>query len=224
MFRDTCYKNRDSIYGVWVYTLISNDQQINAAGTGFTIAPGILVTCAHVIHHDGDTKKPIHTGFNIIRSPDIGQCAEKATFIAEDTKRDIAILKITSPRSNKYLTLEPNKMPSGTSCGSLGFPFCNIVDTPQGPVFNLVERFQGYYISSYVREIDPSQGIDSDFYETDTLMYGGSSGCPVFISDSNAIGMQSRYRNNVQGAQLAISMLVPSMEIIKFARDNGIDL
>jgi hypothetical protein len=167
-------------------------------------------------------KKPVHSTFWVIRSPDIGQNTEIATLLAEDTKKDIALLKITYPRSTRHLTLEPDRVPTGTSCGSLGFPLCGIVDTPQGPLFNLVERFQGSYISAYVKHVEPSQGIDGDFYETDSLMYGGSSGCPVFLTNSSVIGMQSRFRHNVQGTQLSISMLVPSMDILQFARDKGI--
>jgi hypothetical protein len=67
-------------------------------------------------------------------------------------------------------------------------------------------------------------------------MYCGSSGCPGFLINSNVIGMQSRSllgksvvasgkrakKNAAPNTQLAISLWVPSMDIITFARNNGI--
>ena len=74
-------------------------------------------------------------------------------------------------------------------------------------------------------------------------MYNGSSGCPGFLANSHVIGMQSQSMLGNDAAdnarndkaqqskggkkpnthsQLAISMWVPSMEIIRFAQLNGI--
>jgi hypothetical protein len=106
-------------------------------------------------------------------------------------------------------------------------------------MYALNERFQGSFISSYVKSFkEPANGIDSDFYETDSLMYNGSSGCPGFMADSKVIGMQSRSllagaspKNNKKqnGVQvpsnlLSISMWIPSPEIIKFAQNNGVTI
>ncbi len=235
MFAGACKNNRGSIYGVKGFSHISKTQQNYSTGSGFTVAPGILVTCAHLVHVENNVQKPIHSNFEVIRSPDIGQKMEAATFIVEDPKRDIALLKITSPRSARFLTLEPGQVPTGTCCGSLGFPLSQMVQTPQGISFFLTERFQGSYISSYITSFAEPSGINGNFYETDSVMYNGSSGCPGFLTNSNVFGMQSRsllgnspINNSQQGQKhvpdnrLSISMWVPSMDIIKFAQNNGI--
>jgi S1-C subfamily serine protease len=237
MFKEACEKNRDSIYGVHGFSQISKKQISHSSGSGFTIAPGILATVAHFVHTDLNPDKPVHTKFEVIRSPDIGQPMESASLIAEDPIRDIALFKIDSPRSTKFLTLEPNQVPKGTSCGSLGFPLSEIIQTPQGIIFNLIERFQGSYISAFQKNILPTGEI-INFYEIDSLMYSGSSGCPGFLVNSKVIGMQSKSilgmsliktkmhatKNIAPNTQLSISIWVTSMDIIKFAQDNSITL
>jgi len=235
MFKEACKINRDSIYGVHGFSLISKNQINHSTGSGFTIAPGIVATVAHLVHVESNPLKPLHSKFEVIRSPDIGQSMENATIIAEDPIKDIALLEITSPRSNKFLTLEPNKVPTGTSCGSLGFPLGGIIQTSKGDSFNLIERFQGSFISAFQQNIHPS-GEKFDLYEIDSLMYNGSSGCPGFLTNSNVIGMQSRSvlgnspkisnkhssKKVAPDIQLSISLWVPSMDILKFAQHNGI--
>ncbi|HEY3419132.1 MAG TPA: serine protease [Methanomassiliicoccales archaeon] len=224
MFRRACSTNRESIYGVHGFSIIGDNLQANTIGSGFTIAPGIIVTAGHLVHLDSDAKKSIQTSFDVIRSPDIGQGTEKAEFIAEDSEYDIALLKIVNPRSAKFLTLEPNKIQTGTNCGSLGFPLCSFDNNG----FHLVERFQGSYVSCYSQGISP-KGKPVYQYEVDSLMYKGSSGCPGFLMSGVVIGMQSSYQMNREGqdgkmSQLAISNWVPSMEIIRCAKANGIKI
>ncbi|MEI7857599.1 MAG: serine protease [Methanomicrobiales archaeon] len=140
MFNDACQKNRDAIYGIRSYTQISKTQQAGGLGSGFAIAPGIIATVGHLAHIDNDPSR-IHTNFEVIRSPDIGQQMEVARLIAIDPNHDIALLKIDNPRSNQFLTLENKRMPTGTSCGSLGFPLGELIQPgPNQIQINLVER------------------------------------------------------------------------------------
>jgi len=244
MFTDACRKNRDAIYGIKSSTQILKNQFVFGTGSGFAIAPGIIATAGHIVHIDNDPKR-IHNTFEVIRSPDIGQQMELATLIAEDPNHDIAFLKVNNPRSEKYLTLEHSKVPTGTSCGSLGFPLGEIIEFEPGKiVFNLVERFQGCFISSF-HNIRLESGKLADFYEVDSLMYNGSSGCPGFLQNGNVIGMQSQSMlgnsaadnarrgksRKIKGGkkaptntQLAISLWVPSMDIVKSAFSVGISI
>ena len=113
------------------------------------------------------------------------------------------------------------------SCGSLGFPLATV--DQRG--FNLTLRFQGANISSYANYQDPSGRTLT--YETDSLMYTGSSGCPGVDRDSTVFGLHSRVLldpnlKQQQGVapnqtdRLAISLWVPSIDIISFAHDKGI--
>ena len=143
MFQAACRIFCEAVYGVRGRTPISTNQANVSTGTGFMIAPGVLATAAHVVHFEGDPIKPVHQSFDVIRGPDIGQKTEPAQFIAEDIAKDIALVLIPNSRSNQTVVLEPNIIPIGTSCGSLGFPLSG-VDNQGG--FRLDLRFQGAFI------------------------------------------------------------------------------
>jgi len=190
------------------------------------IAPGIVVSTAHLLHLDSNPSRPRHTRFGVIRAPDIGQSLERAQIIAEESVKDIALLQIENPRSNHCVTLAPNILQIGTSCGSLGFPL-GYVDR-RG--FHLLLRFQGAYISAFNTERH-SSGQSISYYETDALMYKGSSGCPGFITNANVFGLHNKSRVEMSGSEsprqterFAISLWVPSTDIIAFARANGVTI
>jgi hypothetical protein len=254
MFQQVCMTIRESIYGVKCATPIGNNQANISTGTGFMIAPSVIAMAAHGVHFENDINKAVHQSFEVIRAPDVGQALERAQLIAEDTAKDIALLRLENPRSIQSVILEPNILSIGTSCGSLGFPLAFI--NPMG-VFTLLLRFQGAFISAYSREPLPSGGI-YEYYETDSLMYNGASGCPGFILNGHVFGMhnksrvslpqsiiqpmpqsrqqrrqQMRHRQRVQSNRpiqnrptdrIAISLWVPSTQILAFARANGINL
>src|SRR5205807_10615014 len=158
---------------------------------------------------------------------------EVATLVAVDDQKDLALLRIAPPRSSVCLKILKTRVPTGTPCGSLGFPLAQVVVTPQGSVnFNLVERFQGANISAFGSE-PVGKGNTLRYYETDSLMYGGSSGCPGFTASGAVFGMQSRSvveapkageKGTAAGTRVAISLWVASMEIIAFAAANGVML
>jgi hypothetical protein len=188
MFVKACSQIRNAIYGVNGMSQLSPDGTNYTNATAFMIAPGILVTAAHFIHVENDISKPIHKLFEAIRTPDIGQNMEVATLIAEDPIRDVSLLRIDNPRSNAHVVLEPNIIPIGTNCGSLGFPLASVTIDQNRKMFILTERFQGANISSFQTQRQTS-GRLIPFYETDSLMYAGSSGCPGFLDDARVFGM-----------------------------------
>ena len=225
MFQESCARNRNAIYGVLGTTKLPDGKVNINNGTGFAISPGIIVTAAHLVHRDSSPDNPVHSEFAAIRAPDVGQSFEIATLIAEDPLRDVALLRITNPRSLDYLDLESIRVPTGTLCGSLGFPFAFFEETPDKKLKYIgLDRFQGSHISSFVSEATPS-GRSLAFYETDSLMYPGSSGCPVFLTNSKVFGMQVRSRmetNSNTTTRAACSLLVPSVDIIAFARQQNV--
>jgi S1-C subfamily serine protease len=232
MFVKACTRIRETIYGVLAKSTLANGQINFTYGTGFMIAPGILATASHLVHVQNDITRPRQTSFEVIRAPEIGQPMENAQFIAEDTTKDIALLRIPNPRSNICVTLKRGIVPVGIRRGSLGFPLSNVIVTGPRPMFNLTQRFQGGSVSAFVRQVD-NLGNEVSYYEADTLMYQGSSGCPCFLANANVFGMQikSFLSNPVQpggAAQnqnfLSISILTTSMDIINFARSNDIAL
>jgi S1-C subfamily serine protease len=229
MFSKACAQVRESIYGVLGSSQVGETGITATNATAFMIAPGVLTTAAHFVHVENDFSKPVHTKFEVIRAPDIGQTMETAKLIAEEPTRDIALLRIDNPRSDICVSFEANRVPVGTSCGSYGFPLAKVAFRKTGKSFGLVERFQGASISAFV------SGKLLSYYETDALMYRGSSGCPGFLTSGNVFGMHNKSRvekpkeaaNQLKQegqakTRLAISIWVTSMDIINFARANGI--
>lgn len=231
MFSKASEKIRKSTYGFLAGSVISkigSQISVNASnGTAFMVAPGYLVTAAHSIHQNNDPKKPVHQGYELICAPDIGQQMEKAVFVAEDTSHDIALLKIENHKNSSSIEFEEKIIPRGTNCGFLGFPLSNVQFFPDGKrLFNLFERFQGAYISNYLTH-QKGTPQERSFYEIDTLMYSGSSGCPAFTVDGKVVGMQvasvmQKREEDNQSERLAISMVVPAVEIISFLKTQKV--
>jgi len=227
-FVKACAANRRAIYGLLASSPVK-PQGVNLSnGSAFMVAPGLLVTAAHGVYFESNPTKPYHKKFELIRAPEVGQQMELATLVAVDNLKDLALLRIATPRSTARLKILKSLVPTGTACGSLGFPLAQVGVTSQGAVsFNLMERFQGANISRFGTETD-GKGNTISYYETDSLMYEGSSGCPGFIASGEVFGMQSRSLVQAPkagapaGTRLAISMWVSSTDIIAFATANGV--
>jgi len=226
MFEQACMANRDAIYGLLASSPINPHGVTASNGTAFMVAAGYLVTAAHCVHQDTDHRRPVHSKFELIRTPDIGQRMEIASLHAIDDKQDVAILRIAAPRSTSTLKLLDRVVERGAAVGSLGFPLSQVTASNQRLAFNAVERFQSASISTFVSATQPD-GSSYMHYETDSLMYGGSSGCPGFLPTSEVWGMHNRsaIEAGAQGNQstrLAISLWVPSITIVAFCRAHGV--
>ncbi len=230
-FSKACVQMREAVYGIKAFSQIGPNQFNISTGTAFMIAPGVLITCAHLCHIENNPSRPRHSAFQVIRALDIGQRLEKCTFMTEDVEQDLALLHIDNPRSIRCVKLTYKQIKRGTPVGSLGFPLA-FIDQNTG-VFRLVERFQGAYISSFNYKIT-SSGRKIYYHETDSLMYKGSSGCPGFLSNGKVFGMhnasvveqspQVSRQGTSQEIRLAISLWVPAKDIIDFATHNKIKL
>lgn len=227
MFSKATTEIRETLYGVMART-IQGSQTAHSIGSGVMIAPNYVVSNAHLTHLSSDISKDNHKEIEVIRSPEIGKNCIRACLVKEDIVRDLALLKIEGPSSSKCASLMDTVVPSGTNCGSLGFPLSTAQVINGALVYALNERFQGAFISSYFTESISDRAIP--WYEVDRVMYGGSSGCPFFLENGQVVGLQARVRTDLSGggsAQdkrnfLAISLLIPSPEIIKFAKSCGV--
>ena len=232
MFVNACMTSRQAIYGLLACSPLQPQGITASNGSAFMIAPGFLITAAHCVHQHTNHTNPIHCKLEVIRVPDIGQGMEIATLHAVDDALDIAVLRIQAPRSTASLVLLDRTVPRGTSVGSLGFPLGQVQFTPQRMAFNVVERFQGASISAFVSAPQPDGSLE-EHYETDSLMYGGSSGCPGFLATGEVWGMQNRSlmeppragngaAASPDSTRLAVSLWVPSTVILSFARQHQV--
>jgi S1-C subfamily serine protease len=222
------------VYGVLGLSQIGQNQLSATNGSGFMISPGVIATAGHMVHVSNDPGQPTHQHFEVIRVPDIGQPAEAATLLAEDPARDLALLRVINPRTSTSVTLDTSQVVLGTSCGSVGFPLARVVFGQAGRQFHLIERFQAASVSAFHRQPHPSGRVLA-FYETDALMYSGSSGCPGFLVGGHVFAMHvasmidrsaptaaTSAPATPQETRLSISMWVPAEDIRDFASSNGV--
>jgi|WetSurMetagenome_2_1015567.scaffolds.fasta_scaffold231453_2 hypothetical protein len=227
MFSKATADVREALYGIMARTSQGTNTTHNM-GSGIMIAPNYIITNSHVIHLNSDVTQSVQREILVIRSPDIGRAPIIANLAKEDTMRDLALLKIEEEKSRHCVVLENRVFPSGTICGSLGFPLSTVAAINGQCVYNLTERFQGAFISSYLTERLSERLIS--WYEVDRVMYGGSSGCPFYLENANVIGLQTRVRTEDtkdetppdKRSKLAISLCIPSIDIIKFGKDCGV--
>ncbi len=226
MFTNACKTITEAVYGIVGYTRGGS----RSIGTAFMIAPSVVVTCAHIAFRDAGISGSYQERLEVIRAPEIGRQREIAKIIATDSLRDIALLDIVNSRSNISVKLAEEMCPVGTNAGPIGFPMAETTPTERGWKFEPTLRFQGGYISSF-RFLPTGTDRELPFYETDTLMYPGSSGCPGFLSDCRVFGMQAASmrepatpKNDGEeiGARAAISLWIPAADIRAFARANGL--
>jgi len=232
MFAKACTTVRQSLYAIMGVSQL-NPTTVNAStGTAFMIAPGYLVTAAHLVHVQGNPAQARHQRLEVIRAPDIGSAMVDASFVAEDVERDIALLQLNDTPKIKPVKLLRERLPVGTPCGSLGFPLGSVEFLPQSRALHILERFQGASVSSYHMTTSKA-GRELPFYETDSLMYKGSSGCPGFDRKGRCFGMhvKSAFERVQAGGtgplpggetRLAISMWVPSTDIVSFLEANSL--
>jgi len=215
MFQKACSQMRNSIFGVRAG--INNNGSITyALGSGFLIAPNIIVTTAHGMR---DLVTGVqHTFFEVICSTDIGQHPVPAELIFQDPSSDVAFLRVVNGNYNSVVSISGDFVNKGTMIGTLGFPLSEMTNG----VWILKERFQHGFVSGFYPH--NFYGHMIHFYETDNLMYTGSSGCPAFTSEGVVIGMQSGNLNSKQGNQLSISIVATATSILDLAKANNISV
>lgn len=224
MFQSACKSVRESLFGVRSSSRLEDGQMTFGTGTGFLVAPNVCVTASHVIHHKGDWRLPIQSNLQVIRAPEIGGQMQKAELIADFPNKDLAFLRIEHKSDTPIVKMSTAERLRGEQVGSLGFPLATMKRFRQQQAFVLIERFQSGFISARYRE--NRGGTALNIIETDTNIYSGSSGCPGFDVDANVFGLLSATKTDRQqrgeAYRLAISMWIPSHEIIDAARVAGI--
>lgn len=188
--------------------------------TAFAIAPGILVTVAHVLYKKRGESSSFQERIDVIRVPEVQpeQLFERATVIGLHSEYDIALVRIEEPRSDAH-TAMTTAITVAADVGTIGFPDIN----PPGAV-NPIPRFQGGRLSAQYSYPSKS-GHWNAYYETDFPLYKGSSGAPGFGVDGKVFGIHvaelwSRDEDSL--AQRAFSLWAPASAIGELAAQHHI--
>ena len=218
MFEKALAENREAIYAILASASLPPEAATPSGGTAFMIAPGLLVTAARCVPGGSGPGVPCPV-LSLVRAPDIGRGTERATLVSLDRGKGLALLRIDAPRSAAFLRILDAPVPIGTQCAYSGFPRISMRTAPL-PGASLIEMFQGASVSSFARTAGPDGDLVSR-YVTDAPLVGDASGCPGFLPSGEVFGMLNCPPGDILSA---VPSWVPSMDIVSFARGNGVPL
>jgi hypothetical protein len=220
MFEKALASIREAIYAILASSSsLPPEAATPSGGTAFMIAPGLLVTAARCVPAGSDPGNLPCPELSLVRAPDIGRGTERATLVSLDRGKGLALLRIDAPRSAAFLRMLDAPVPIGTQCAYSGFPRISM-GVASLPGNSLIEMFQGASISSFLRTAGPDGELVS-CYMTDASLVGDASGCPGFLPSGEVFGMLNCPPGDIRSA---VPSWVPSMDIVSFARSNGVPL
>ena len=179
-------------------------------GTGFAIAPGVILTNAHVIENAYDSAG--RAGVAVV--PSRAARPVRARIIAFDRDKDMALLRVEGA-AIAPLTIFSGVIAEGTSVSALGYP--GNVDAatdadalqPRSPV-----RATGNFSN-----VERIRGIDALLHTAD--INHGNSGGPLTDDCGRVIGVNTfTTADNRGGAGFAFA--ISTNELLAFARRNGV--
>ncbi|MEG8229752.1 Do family serine endopeptidase [Candidatus Rickettsia tasmanensis] len=159
-------------------------------GSGFIIEPnGLIVTNYHVIANVDKIN---------IKLADNTELSAK--LIGNDTKTDLALLKIDSEEPLPFVEFgDSNDARVGDWVIAIGNPFGNLGGTVTSGI-----------ISSKGRDIDiDTDNIVDNFIQTDAAINNGNSGGPMFNLDQKVIGVNTAIFSPL-GTNIGIGFAIPS--------------
>jgi len=177
-------------------------------GSGFMIAPNLLLTNAHVLNTEAkDIKELAKEGFDdfkmFVQVPDLEYAVEfkKENIIAFDTCYDLAVVKLPDgvkfPSSAKPLKLSDEKLLQGECVATMGGPLGYDNSFSAGVV-------------SETKRVESQRAKDAIFIQTDAAISEGSSGGPLMNLKGEVVGVNNEGVKNGQNINFAID--IPSVK------------
>lgn len=160
-------------------------------GTLFKVAPRTFVTNHHVIATPPGAR--IELSFARFRTASGDVIDHQFTIAAFDTRKDLALLRLTNDTAAAPLSIYEGEVPAGMRIGALGFPGVNesnvAIDTREdlepiytsrGEVNNITPRFMG----------DGSGATEA--IQHDAIIARGSSGGPLLTLCAAVLGVNTQ--------------------------------
>ncbi len=137
-------------------------------GTGFVVAPGLVVTNAHVVAG----------GTQLVVADEVGDHVARAIYF--NPEYDLAVLRVPG-LTDRPLHLDPNYVGRGTDAAVLGYPGGGPFNAQPAGVLALLnaEGLDIYNRHTTVREI----------YEIQAIVRQGNSGSPLLRPDGEVVGV-----------------------------------
>ena len=167
------------------------DRTVSSLGSGFIVdgKDGIIVTNNHVIDGAEEIQINLHDGTKL-----------KAELIGKDTKTDIALLKVNSPKELKAVKF-------GSSAAMRVGDWVMAIGNP----FGLGGSVTLGIISAKARNIN--SGPYDDYLQTDASINKGNSGGPLFNMDGEVIGVNTAIISPT-GGSIGIGFAVPADVVV----------
>jgi S1-C subfamily serine protease len=165
---------------------VARQREPFSTGTGFALNnAGHIVTCLHVIENATDIEVRGHNGDFSTALP--------ARIVAADEKNDLAILKLTHPKSKSPLpySFRSEQSDVGERVFTLGYPMTASMGEEVKLTDGLVSSATGF------------GGIIS-MYQISTPTQAGNSGGPLFDSRGNIIGIVSAKHTDAENVSYAV--------------------
>lgn len=161
---------------------------VSFEGTGFVVAPGVLVTCWHCV---SAVPPPEERYAAVLPRP--GESGYKAAFIGNVSQHpsgiDLALASIDH-RPTTLLSISAMAMRMGADVTSFGYPYSNFVRRTDSTLTLMLE---GRYLQGYVTRAfrDQDRGFGStEAYELDMPTPEGLSGAPLLrMGTAEVIGV-----------------------------------
>jgi serine protease Do len=165
-------------------------RRINSLGSGFIIDPaGYVVTNNHVIAGADEVDVILNDGTKL-----------KAQIVGRDTKTDLALLKVNSPKPLKAVKFgDSDKLRLGEWVIAIGNPF------------SLGGTVTAGIVSARNRDIQ--SGPYDNYIQTDAAINRGNSGGPLFNLNGEVIGVNTAIISP-SGGSIGIGFAVPSKTVV----------
>jgi S1-C subfamily serine protease len=157
-----------------------------ATGSGFELAPDLVVTAAHVVT-DGQVVEVVQ-----------GTTATAGVVVGLDAGADVALVRTAAPLTGHRFTFSPTSPRVGDQVAAIGFPEGDPLSFNTGTVNGLGRKA--------VIEGIPRH----DLLEMDAATTHGSSGGPVIREDGSVVGIVDAAPDGEPGRRLAVSSATAS--------------
>jgi hypothetical protein len=154
---------------------------LNSTGTGFLVAPDLVVTAAHVV----DDAAAISVKF--------GGASVGGVILGFNELADLALVRLDVEAAGHEFQFQPSEPPIGTEVAALGFPRGESLTLTRGVV------------SGLDRDVDFGSGVIGNMLQTDTAINTGNSGGPLLTLEGKVTGVVSATKNDAEGMSYAVT-------------------
>lgn len=188
-------------------------------GTGFAIAPGLVVTNAHVV---GQLRDDDSLLVGVV--PPEGRAGVQATLVAYSPRNDLALLRIDGPSGGRGMlpaaTIYPGAVQDSAEVFAVGYP--GNVDMAQGlSMADLVTPQAAVKTRGYVSAGRSSKQFDTILHTAP--LGSGNSGGPLLDSCGRVVGVNSFGTVSDNGTDSSFFFAISMRELAGFLRQAGVE-